>query len=280
MLAYSPMFTPLSAYDDSSLYYNGLQQEFNTQNQYLPPFHDYDGINLHSSFDDQFIIPPPTSPLFYPPPLPNPLDAEVVAVAEKEDVVHEKKKKQDHNASERIRRMKINGLYSSLRSLLPSTDQTKKLSIPVTVGRAIKYIPELQNQVQELIEKKEKLLPRATTSVFSQAYINKTSISSSSSVMPISVEAIQLGNGEISIQISALKSNAIVVPVSEVLRELEEEDDVVVVDVSSSESSVGRVFHRIHLMVRWINTRDDMRVIEGEGVVFVPEMGEPLPPLD
>lgn len=38
-------------------------------------------------------------------------------------------KKLNHNASERDRRRKINGLYSSLRSLLPATDQTVSTSI-------------------------------------------------------------------------------------------------------------------------------------------------------
>ncbi|KAJ9543942.1 hypothetical protein OSB04_023649 [Centaurea solstitialis] len=67
-------------------------------------------------------------------------------------------KKRDHNASERDRRKKVNDLYAFLRSLLPmSSDQKKKVSIPGTVSRALKYIPELQKEVETLICKKKRL---------------------------------------------------------------------------------------------------------------------------
>ncbi|KAK8513431.1 hypothetical protein V6N13_002175 [Hibiscus sabdariffa] len=71
-------------------------------------------------------------------------------------------KKLNHNASERHRRKKINSMYSSLRSLLPVADQTKKLSFPDTVSHALKYIPELQEQVERLVRKKEELMLRVS----------------------------------------------------------------------------------------------------------------------
>ncbi|XP_076958431.1 transcription factor ORG3-like [Bidens hawaiensis] len=68
-------------------------------------------------------------------------------------------KKLNHNASERDRRKRVNELYAFLRSLLPvSSDQKKRLSIPRTVSRVLKYIPELQKEVETLRSKKEKLL--------------------------------------------------------------------------------------------------------------------------
>ncbi|KAL7599556.1 transcription factor ORG2 [Lactuca sativa] len=68
-------------------------------------------------------------------------------------------KKLNHNASERHRRKRVNDLYGFLRSLLPiSSDQKKKVSIPGTVSRAVKYIPELKKEVETLIHKKEKIL--------------------------------------------------------------------------------------------------------------------------
>ncbi|KAL3755167.1 hypothetical protein ACJRO7_002254 [Eucalyptus globulus] len=69
-------------------------------------------------------------------------------------------KKLNHNACERDRRKKINSLYSALRLLLPSADQTEKLSIPATVSQVLKYIPELQQQVQILTREREELLSR------------------------------------------------------------------------------------------------------------------------
>ncbi|KAG4927807.1 hypothetical protein JHK84_053370 [Glycine max] len=83
-------------------------------------------------------------------------------------------KKLSHNASERDRRKKINNLVSSLRSLLPVADQTKKMSIPATVSRVIKYIPELQQQVQSLTKKKEVLLWRISRQLQGDA-VNKES---------------------------------------------------------------------------------------------------------
>ncbi|KAK1428900.1 hypothetical protein QVD17_17740 [Tagetes erecta] len=74
------------------------------------------------------------------------------------------KKKLNHNASERDRRKRVNELYAFLRSLLPiSSDQKKKVSIPRTVSRALKYIPELQKEVEMLNRKKEKLSSYSTS---------------------------------------------------------------------------------------------------------------------
>ncbi|XP_064937521.1 protein IRON-RELATED TRANSCRIPTION FACTOR 2-like [Musa acuminata AAA Group] len=71
-------------------------------------------------------------------------------------------KKLCHNAYERDRRKKLNDLYSSLRDLLPESDQArkkkKKLSIPLIVCRVLKYVPELQRQVERLSRRKEEIL--------------------------------------------------------------------------------------------------------------------------
>ncbi|MFS7904173.1 putative transcription factor bHLH family [Helianthus anomalus] len=73
-------------------------------------------------------------------------------------------KKLNHNASERERRKRVNDLYAFLHSLLPkSTNQKKKVSIPQTVSRAMRYIPELQKEVEALICKKEKLSSSSST---------------------------------------------------------------------------------------------------------------------
>ncbi|KAI4330541.1 hypothetical protein MLD38_028820 [Melastoma candidum] len=70
-------------------------------------------------------------------------------------------KKVNHNATERDRRKKINSLFSSLCSLLPPAEQAKKLSIPATITRVLKYIPELQEHIQLLTREKERLLSYA-----------------------------------------------------------------------------------------------------------------------
>ncbi|PIN00173.1 hypothetical protein CDL12_27326 [Handroanthus impetiginosus] len=74
-------------------------------------------------------------------------------------------KKINHNANERDRRKRINSLYSALRSLLPAhEDPSRKLSIPATVSRVVKYIPELQNEVEGLLQKKENLILKINSS--------------------------------------------------------------------------------------------------------------------
>ncbi|KAL3814489.1 hypothetical protein ACJIZ3_015757 [Penstemon smallii] len=69
------------------------------------------------------------------------------------------KKKLDHNAKERIRRMKLNASYLALRALLQlphSTIRSKKRSwsAPSIVDKVLKYIPEMENEIQELESKK------------------------------------------------------------------------------------------------------------------------------
>ncbi|KAG8368790.1 hypothetical protein BUALT_Bualt15G0083400 [Buddleja alternifolia] len=65
-------------------------------------------------------------------------------------------KKLDHNAKERIRRMKINASYLALRVLLPDSRRYKKrLGAPAVLDRVLKYIPEMENEVKELRSKRE-----------------------------------------------------------------------------------------------------------------------------
>ncbi|KAG2258187.1 hypothetical protein Bca52824_077481 [Brassica carinata] len=66
--------------------------------------------------------------------------------------------KHNRNANERDRRKKINSLFSSLRSSLPTLDQSRKLSISGTNSRSLKYIPEVNEQAKKLLQNKEELL--------------------------------------------------------------------------------------------------------------------------
>ncbi|KAI3857936.1 hypothetical protein MKW98_011202 [Papaver atlanticum] len=167
-------------------------------------------------------------------------------------------KKLNHNASERDRRKKLNNLYSSLRSLLPGSDHTKKLSIPVTVSKVVKYIPDLQKQVDKLMQRKEEIL----TSISKQQTAsggdhpnNNYSIRDSKSrkVLAVkkqsfpSVSANRVDDREVVIQICSLKVN---IPLlSEVLLNLERED-FRVLNASAFDSSGDRVFYNLHLQVK------------------------------
>ncbi|KAF2602669.1 hypothetical protein F2Q70_00026681 [Brassica cretica] len=153
-------------------------------------------------------------------------------------------KKLNHNASERDRRKKINSLFSSLRSCLPASDQTKKLSIPQTVSRSLKYIPELQEQVKKLIQKKEELLVRVSGQRAIEHYVEPQPKAVARYVSTIS--ATKLGDNEVMVQISSSKNHNF--SVSNVLSGLEE-DGFVLVDVSSSRYHGERLFYSLHLQM-------------------------------
>ncbi|KAJ6332175.1 hypothetical protein OIU76_010544 [Salix suchowensis] len=151
-------------------------------------------------------------------------------------------KKLSHNANERDRRKKIKSLYSSLRSLLPAADQMKKLSEPATVSRALKYVAELQQQVETLVQRKEELLSKLSKQggVIHQENQRKDTMYSSL----LSVSASQLSDREVVVHISTYKNHKI--PLSEILLALEE-DGLLLKNSSSFESFGDRVFYNLHL---------------------------------
>ncbi|XP_010504611.1 PREDICTED: transcription factor ORG3 [Camelina sativa] len=153
-------------------------------------------------------------------------------------------KKLNHNASERDRRKKINSLFSSLRSCLPASDQSKKLSIPATVSRSLKYIPELQDQVKKLIKNKEELLMQVSGQINIEGYVKPQPKAVASYVSTVS--ATRLGDNEVMVQISSSKIHNF--PISNVLSGLEE-DGFVLVDMSSLRSQGERLFYTLHLQV-------------------------------
>ncbi|CAI9765627.1 unnamed protein product [Fraxinus pennsylvanica] len=156
-----------------------------------------------------------------------------------------KAEKLDHNASERNRRQKMNSLYSSLRSLLPATDQTKKLSIPATVSRVLKYIPELQKKVDILIQKKEELL---STKSRKEDFIYHESLRDGSrrSSPTSNVSVRPVGNGEILIQISSAEDRR--TSLSDVLKDLEG-NGMVLLNASTFQSA-GMIFYSMHFQVQ------------------------------
>ncbi|KAK4272455.1 hypothetical protein QN277_021012 [Acacia crassicarpa] len=153
-------------------------------------------------------------------------------------------KKRDHNASERDRRKKINSLYSSLRSMLPLADQTKKLSIPATISRIVKYIPELQQQVEMLIKKKEELFLR--TSRQGDASANKEcrrKMAHHYTATACVVSTSRLTENEAVFQISSDKLHK--TPLSEILLCLEKEG-LLLLNASTFDTFGHRVFYNLH----------------------------------
>lgn len=119
----------------------------------------------------------------------------------------------------------------------------KKLSIPAIVSRVLKYVPDLQKQVEGLVRKKEELLSRQSDYDDQEKQVKSNTAARTSSS---SVSASQLNDREVAIQISTYKldKNSI----SEILNYLEE-DGLSILNASSFESFEGRVFHSLHLRV-------------------------------
>ncbi|OIW11493.1 hypothetical protein TanjilG_26859 [Lupinus angustifolius] len=154
-------------------------------------------------------------------------------------------KKLSHNASERDRRKKINTLYSSLRSFLPVQDQMKKMSIPGTISQVLKYIPELQKQVEGLIKKKEELLLRISQQgdTLNKESQRKIALKSSSFI----VSTTRLNDIEATIQISTYEEDN-KISLSRILLCLENHG-LVLLNASSSETFGGRIFYNLHFQV-------------------------------
>ncbi|CAD6228127.1 unnamed protein product [Miscanthus lutarioriparius] len=148
-------------------------------------------------------------------------------------------RKLSHNAYERDRRKQLNELYSSLRSLLPDADHTKKLSIPTTVSRVLKYIPELQKQVDNLERRKKEL----TNANCKPGVLNTKEI-----VTPI-VSVTCLNDTEIMVQVS-LHSNvaATALPLSKCIKVLENEG-LHLVSSSTYSTFENKTFYSLHLQV-------------------------------
>ncbi|KAL7169223.1 hypothetical protein ACSBR2_034294 [Camellia fascicularis] len=164
-------------------------------------------------------------------------------------------KKLNHNAGERDRRKKINSLYSSLRSLLPAADQTKKLSIPTTVSHVLKYIPELQSELERLVHKKEELISRINSRqqeyLLSQTHIDIEKKRKRAIGSPLSaVSASPLGDREFVIHICTVKLYNC--PLSEILLNLEVDYGLLLLNASCFESFGDRVFYNLHLQVLFL----------------------------
>ncbi|XP_072961372.1 protein IRON-RELATED TRANSCRIPTION FACTOR 2-like isoform X3 [Typha angustifolia] len=148
-------------------------------------------------------------------------------------------KKLNHNAYERDRRKKLNTLYTSLHALLPEIDRSKKLSIPSTISRVLKYIPELQREVVRLKRRKEEIAMMATRR--EEVQVIRDGIEDS----PV-VSATLLSNKEVMVHICIMNKNVTSVPLSKILRVLEGEGLELIHASTSTTFGYGR-FYSLHL---------------------------------
>ncbi|XP_035843437.1 transcription factor ORG2 [Helianthus annuus] len=239
MLALSPpLFSTTYGWPFDGLITQNLQQDCNEANSYNPLLDCPSNIQIQHDFAPE-----------------NSLSmSSKEAVNGNNDDPMKVAKKLNHNASERDRRKRVNELYSFLRSLLPlSTDRTKKVSIPGIVSRALKYIPELQQEVERLKNKKEKLLLRSSSTNI-RNFTKETMIQNTSSVVSsVSV----LGEKDVVIQLiysfddtnkNKIKDIALLSKALEYLEE--EEDNLVLLSVTTFKClEEKRLLNTLHFQV-------------------------------
>ncbi|KAF5191899.1 Transcription factor org2 [Thalictrum thalictroides] len=156
-------------------------------------------------------------------------------------------KKLNHNASERDRRKKLNSLCSTLQSLLPNIDNTKKLSIPSTICHVLKYIPQLQSQVERLKQRKETLLSISKQNDSSTHYTRQSSVLHSTGQSLPTVSARRIDDSQVVIHICTLKKNRSIF--SEVLEIVEGDNNLHILNASVITSSENSLFYTLHVQV-------------------------------
>ncbi|KAK9685033.1 hypothetical protein RND81_10G250600 [Saponaria officinalis] len=161
-------------------------------------------------------------------------------------------KKMDHNAKERVRRMKLNATFQALRTLLPDSRRPKKRwSGPYVIDRALEYIPQLQSQIEKLtlekdnmvsvIEKKQ--LPLVTTSTDDAHHVLQNQLDNCAT---LTVSINEVKEGEVIIQICEHKDKAGVLTT---LFDKFEGEGIQVVGASSLCASQDRTCFHVHIMM-------------------------------
>ncbi|ONK63544.1 uncharacterized protein A4U43_C07F16320 [Asparagus officinalis] len=157
-------------------------------------------------------------------------------------------KKSSQHAYERDRREKLNKLYSSLRELLPK-DKRKKLSIPCTIARVLKYIPELQKCVERLKSSREELLLRASNDEFDS--------NCDKGMMNPVISAICLSKREIMIQICIFNTSSMIT-FSKIIKILEREE-LQLLNATTHTTHDDKTLYSLHLQAK-----KAMRIMEKE----------------
>ncbi|XP_030478124.1 transcription factor bHLH160 isoform X3 [Cannabis sativa] len=131
------------------------------------------------------------------------IQSEVEEEEEKDTLI----KKQEHNAKERIRRMKISETYMALGSLLPSTRLSKlkkRWTAPRIIDKALEYIPELENEIEELITLKKKTLS-AVENIPVVEVVNQKNISSATLASPV--------NNSLTVSVNEVKKDEVIIQI-------------------------------------------------------------------
>ncbi|GAB4847837.1 hypothetical protein Ancab_026897 [Ancistrocladus abbreviatus] len=112
-------------------------------------------------------------------------------------------KKSDHNAKERVRRLKLSTSYLALRSLLPDHPKKpkKKWSAPCIIDRALECIPELEGVIQKLTSKKEDIMLLLIGNNKEKVLDHRDAMTAAAENQTLTLSVNEVKRGEVIIQI-------------------------------------------------------------------------------
>jgi hypothetical protein len=126
---------------------------------------------------------------------------------------------------------------------ISETNYQKKMSIPVTVSRVLKYIPELQKHVAKITKKKEQLLAKGSKWQEHNSTLKNRCIDS------LVVTATCLTDKEVMVNICILSNKANKTPLFKYLEILDGEGLKLINASTVSASLAERTFYSLHFEV-------------------------------
>ncbi|KAK3185183.1 hypothetical protein Dsin_032469 [Dipteronia sinensis] len=171
-------------------------------------------------------------------------------------------KKQEHNAKEKIRRMKLNATYLALGALLPDHRRTKKRrSTPGMIDRALEYIPGLEKEIEDLTLRKNHLL----STMENQKLRETQQLSDKLQALP-TVSLHEIAKGEVIIQIICIHKDEDTTLFSKLLQNVEAQA-VSILSASTLQVCRERVCYHLHIQMEGSSLTTDYIAILREMVI-------------
>ncbi|KAL5789741.1 hypothetical protein ACOSQ2_004629 [Xanthoceras sorbifolium] len=173
-------------------------------------------------------------------------------------------KKQEHNAKEKIRRMKLNDTYLALGALLPDHRRTKKRrsTAPGMIDRALEYIPELEKEIEDLTLRKNNLL-----STIEKQNLRETPQLSDHKLQAPTVSLHEVAKGEVIIQIICIDYKDQETSVFSNLLQNVEAQGMSILSASTLQVCMERVSYHLHIQMNGSSLAADYIAILRERVI-------------
>ncbi|KAH7575736.1 hypothetical protein JRO89_XS02G0205700 [Xanthoceras sorbifolium] len=155
-------------------------------------------------------------------------------------------KKQEHNAKEKLRRMKLNATYLALGALLPDHRRTKKRRSTASglIDRALEYIPELEKEIEDQTLRKNNL-----HSTIEKQNLKEIPQLSDHKLQAPTVSLHEVAKGEVIIQIICIDQKDRETRVFSNLLQNVEAQGMSILSASTLQVCMERVSYHLHIQV-------------------------------